>query len=843
MRNVWFLRGWRKYFTAVLLVADLGLGGFSTAMALSGGNAVSNSSPISTPSSVTTNWTTDRHTYDSDYTSPTSLDPHDNNQASFTNLQVSVSQTKDLTDQGVLVSWKGGTPTGSSGASGNYMQIMQCWASKGASGPTPQQCQWGMPNPTIAGQMGLSAASRNLLKGAQADRKQFPNGLCTPEFEHAQIGQVRPGCNVPFWSINDPKKASLGWTNDQYNLPPYGIAQSNEVSYARTAADGTGQYIFNLQSALSAPYLGCGNPQYTTAGNTCWLVVVPRGEYNLNGDLALHETTDSGYGSNYNYVAGSPLSASAWQNRVQFKMQFSPIGASCSLGAAAVRTSGSELISRAFGSWQSTLCSQGTTMGYSEISDGQARSALTSGGSAMSFVGNLPDPSTTTGQTIASAPVANSAIVVSYLIDKNYIQDPSNPDIGANGTLVNDLRLTPLIVAKLLTQSYRQDTPGDGKGVGHSVPATNPDSLLQDTDFLKLNPDFKYFYPGQIPDGLIVPFGDSDAAKAVWTWLRSDAQAKSFLEGNEVDGAKINTAYAGLHLGTDATITAFPKSDTSTFRTGDWPAPGFGTLDMRPFAADFADGAHKTVTANAGVKTIWDSTLNPPQATSVGSQVPGTRFEMAITTSQAAALYGLPTAALVGSPDDTTPGVSATTATISSGSYPLTMSTYAAVNVCTTSLSDLSADAKFLSYAAGAGQAPGTRLGQLPPGYAPLSSADRAKAISMVGALRAEVASPQCASHKKLPPIPGGQGGTGSTNTGGSTGGTTTPTTSTTTPGGTTTPSGGAPKITSDAAPGGITPTAYVTPTAQYALLAALCFFVPCVIAGPTLLLAARNKS
>ena len=44
-----------------------------------------------------------------------------------------------------------------------------------------------------------------------------------------------------------------------------------------------------------------------------------------------------------------------------------------------------------------------------------------------------------------------------------------------------------------------------------------------------------------------------------------------------------------------------------------------------------------------------------------------------------------------------------------------------------TAPSDLGADATFLDYAAGSGQNQGTRLGQLPLGYAPLSSADQAQ--------------------------------------------------------------------------------------------------------------------
>lgn len=852
MQTLWFLRGWRKHVTALLLIADLGVGGFSTAMAASGGAAVA-----TTSSAVTVNWTDSRHAYDPAYSDASNPDPQDPNQPLFKSLKVTVSQTRDLTDQGLQVSWTGAPPTGGSGAPSNYLQIMQCWGSAGASGPTPQQCQWGAPNQAIAAQMGLAAASRDLLVDTLADRKQLPNGTCTAGYIHAQFGQ-RPGCTIPFWSITDPNKAALGWTNDQYNLPPYGAAQSNEVSYARTASDGTGQDIFNLQSALSAPYLGCGNAAQAAAGKTCWLVVVPRGEYDLNGDKASQQDQGGPYGANYNYVAGSPLSASAWQNRIQIQLHFSPIGASCQLGATAVRTAGTELIAGAFNSWQAALCGQGTTFGYSQVTDNQARSALASGGTAMNFMINPPDATTVPGGTIKVAPVASSALVFSYLIDKNYTQNKANTDLGANGTLVTDLRLTPLIVAKLLTQSYRSDTPGNGKGAGASVPASNPDSLLQDPDFLQLNPNFKYFYPTEIPDGLIVPFGDSDAAAKVWAWLQADPQAKSFLQGNSVDGATINNAYRGLNL-SSGTINSFPKNDQSTYRTGDWPAPGYGTLDMRPYAASFSDGAFRTVTANAGKKTNWDITLTPPQATGVGPQVPGNRFEIAITTSEAASLYGLPTAALVSSPSDTSGGVSATPSSITqglagaAGGYPLAMRTYAAINVCATSTSDLAADAKFLDYAAGAGQVSGTALGQLPPGYGPLTSSDTGQTSAAASALRAEVSSPKCASHRSPSGSTGTGTGSGSTPAGsipaGSTGGSggIAPGSGVgSTPGGTapgTGKAGSSAGAQNSVLAGGITEAADVTPAGQYALLAALCFFLPCVVLGPSLLLAARRRT
>lgn len=867
MRTPWFARGRRKYVAAVLLVADLSVGCWSAAMAV-GSSTSGTTTTTGTTGQVTGVASTSSSQVVVHWKDGRTLDPSDKNQGQFTNLQVTVSQTKDLTDQGLLVSWVGGKPTAGSGAPSNYLQIMQCWASPGAA-PTPQQCQWGTPNASNAAQTGLAAAGRDLLVGQQADPKQLPTGQCVPQFTHHQFGQPN-GCTVPFWSATDPHKVALGWTNDQYNAPPFTPAQSNEVTYARTADDGTGQYIFNLQSALTAPYLGCGNPEVRAAGDSCYLVVVPRGEYNLNGELAANEPNDGSYGSNFDYVAGSPLSALAWQDRIQVPLSFTPIGADCKLGSSTFATAGTEFISNAFSSWQAALCTRGTTFGYSKITDPQAREALVPGGGpVMTYQSGPLDPTSAGSSTLVYAPVANSAIVFSYLIDKNYVADPKhlNPDYGKNGTQVTDLKLTPLIVAKLLTQSYRSDTPGDGHGAGVTVPSTNPDSLLQDPDFLALNPNFKFFNATQIPDGLVVPFGNSDAAKQVWAWLRSDSAAKRFLSGQTVDGASINKAYLGLNLATDTSVNFFPKNDQSSYLGPDWPKPGYGTLDLRPYATSFVDAALKVVNANSGKKTIFDPTLTPPQAVGSGAQTPGVRFEIAITTSESAALYGLPSAAIAADPTSAGSAVPPTSATIAaqiagasvptsasgvfgvdpgspvSGGYPLSLRTYAGVNLCATPLPALTADAQFLTYAAGAGQTPGTQVGQLPPGYAPLTSADKAITTAAAAQLRAEVSSPKCSQHKVTKPTPtptpstsGSGTGSGNGDVGGTTTGTTPPASN---PG--TVPAGTRTTVAGDALPGDITPVANISAAGQYGLLAALCFFAPCAVVGPTLLRASRG--
>lgn len=861
----WFLRTRRiRRVAAVALVIDLGLGAFSAAMAVSVGMAApatlaaADPNAPSTSSAVTVKWTDGRQTLDPDYVDDTQLDPTDKNQTLFKDLELTVSQTQDLTDQGLQVSWTGGKPTSASGAAYNFLQIMQCWAGKDATGPSPEQCQWGTPNAALASQTGSYTSTRDLMTDDEADPKQDLG----PAYTHGQFGLGETNA-VPFWSIDDPAKKRLGWTNDAYNQPPFNPGQSNEVTFARTGADGTGRYIVNLQSALSAPYLGCGNPALTKAGNTCWLVVVPRGEYNLNGARA--QDHDTSLPQNYSYVAGSPLSASAWQDRIQVKLGFSPIGASCRLGSNEIPTAGTELAAAAFGSWQAALCDRGVTFGYSQIGDGQARGSVTTGAPPLDFMASPVDPESAGDATIEYAPVATSGLVVSYLIDKNYVTDADNPDAGSNGTMVTDLRLSPLLVAKLLTQSYRRDTPGNGANSG--VPRGNPVSLRADPEFLALNPNFKFFYNSSAPDGLIVPFGDTDAARAVWAWLRSDSAARRFLSGATVGGMKINPAYLDLDLATDTTLASFPKADPSTFLTGDAPPPGFGTLDMAPYSSGFADGARRTVTATAGAKTFWDVTRVPPQYVGGAAQSPGTRFELAITTSQAASLYGLPVATLLGNTSDPDSGVAPTSDAMTTelstrvpagpdgvfkvdpmksvdGGYPLTMQTYAAINVCAAPLAQLTAYATFLDYAAAGGQVPGTKLGQLPLGYAPLNAADRAQTKTVATHLRAEVRKPECASHKASAPAATGKGGASSPSSPPSTN----PSAPSAPANGVTPPATpvGAPPTTTSAptasVAAGITPAAFVTPAARYAVLAALLFALPCLIAGPSIVGAARRR-
>jgi hypothetical protein len=223
------------------------------------------------------------------------------------------------------------------------------------------------------------------------------------------------------------------------------------------------------------------------------------------------------------------------------------------------------MIAAAFTSWQPALCADSATFGYSQIGDGEARRQITGtlgGSSGLAFISNPPEAELVGESELLYAPVANSAVVVAYNIEKNF--RTNSPLSSENGSLVTDLRLNARLIAKLLTQSYKNDVPG---GNNQEHVESNPRSLVVDPEFIDLNPDFAAFQTTIEPAGLMVALGGSDANSLVWKWLQNDPKAKSFLAGQPDQwGMVVNKFYLSLDLENDSEIESFPKADLSTFR-------------------------------------------------------------------------------------------------------------------------------------------------------------------------------------------------------------------------------------------------------------------------------------
>ncbi|RPE78981.1 MULTISPECIES: hypothetical protein [unclassified Frondihabitans] len=666
---------------------------------------------------------------------------------SFKDLSFTVSQTANLLDQAVTVTWKGGHETSQGEYANDYVQLMQCWGHE-ASGPSPEQCEWGAPSTALSSLLGVNTAKRDLVRGDDPAMDPVlrgdaadPDYLLDPPLENPNLKAYR----VPFRSVDGTLAKSTGDLSKIYDA-----STTNEVTAARTAANGSGQVQFETQSSLDAPQLGCGADQKTatgTAPRACWLVIVPRGTHNLDGS----PQTETASGR----ISGSPLSTTAWKNRVVVKLAFQPVSQACPIGNPEQRLVGSEPVLEALTSWQPALCRLGTTYGYSQIGDAESRRQIVSsitGASRLGVVDGPLDPATTTGTTIRYAPVAQSSIVVAFDID--YRLYPDAPAADRNGLQATDLTLNARLVAKLLTQSYPIDVPGLGKG--DATLEANPASIIQDPEFVQLNPAFTKSTSANSPAGLMVALGSSDASSAVWSWLRADPDAKAFLSGSaDPWGMKMNPSYSKLNLATDATLDSFPKTDLTIAKGGDPDETGYGTLDMRPYMNDMHEGAYRTLRADPNEKDSWNPFGQPKGYTSTGPQVPGHRFLLSITDSASAERYGLSTAKLVNANGEalaptsdsvtaavaamkttSVPGVVATDAVAKTpGAYPLTMLSYAAVNVCAASTAELSDYAKFIRYGVGAGQVSGDDRGQLPRGYVPLSATLTAQAVATAKAI------------------------------------------------------------------------------------------------------------
>ena len=668
----------------------------------------------------------------------------------FQDLEVTVSQTQNLTSQGVVVDWRGMNPSVPGEFSRNYMQIMQCWGT--ATNAVPEGCQWGTPQTATQNLVGTFAANRELSEGEDplqeyvGSRFQVPPPSTLPDLKIFR---------VPFQPVNGVST----FVYEQYFAPE----STNEVTAAPVGADGTGTAVFEIQTSLEAPHLGCGG---VVDGSPvkCWLVLVPRGAHYMTGESVPSDLS----------LSGSPLSASNWANRIQVPLGFSPLSYACPIGNAERRVVGSELVSEAITSWQPELCQNTATFGFSQIGDGEARRQIVSnieGSSGLGFV-NKPLTATEAGTArLVYTPVATSAIVVAFNIENQFKN--TSPYFSENGKLVTSLKLNARLMAKLLTQSYRADVPG-GNLAAHV--ANNPRSLRHDPEFLALNPRFRDFVINAEPAGIVVTLGSSDIASMVWAWIRSDSSARAFLAGTpDQYGMVLNKYYKNLELNSDLGIETFPKADLTNYRPNNSvPAPGFGTLDLRPYSNDLFEGALQVRRADPRAKSIWDPTKIPAQFVSGGPQTIGQRFLLAITDLPSARRFGLSMATLV-NPDGTeknptsasiSESISAKVQDATSGmlvspsdlsadpGYPLSTLTYAVTNPCTQTATAVTNYADFLAFATGPGQTAGEEVGQLPEGYIPLTSSLQQAAQDSIARLRSADIQVNC---PVIPPVDPGE--------------------------------------------------------------------------------------
>lgn len=661
----------------------------------------------------------------------------------FADLKVTVDRTDSLVNQAVRVSWEGGQPTqpGNGAFNSNYLQIMQCWGDP-AAGPDRQQCQYG--GRTGDGRGGSFAASRQL---------EYGESLVDPK-ETLTAGRF-----LPFRSVT-------GTTTTGSRSEFFDGNTTNEIPFAKTRADGTGEEFFEVQTALEAFGLGCGaRVAGSDRGRPCFLVVVPRNNQEVDGS----RPPDGKIGT-------SPLSQTNWDQRVVFPLDFERLGEPCTAGQERA-VIGQEEVVEAVSRWQPTLCGAGKAFSYNQISDPLARVRVLGDTPGLSIIGEPVDAANVPeDRRLVYAPVALSSITIALLIEQNPSADATAAEQQLQGSRVLDIQLNQRLVAKLLTQSYAFAVPP-----GAAEVAGNPRALTEDPEFLKLNPEFNSLFYLGVSD-LLVPVGQSDAARQVWQWVLSDPTARQFLAGTpDEDGMAVNTNYTGLA----AAPEEFPKASTACQPAVE-DRPQLCALERKPYAADFHDAARSTGRGDNLARLEFNPVAIPPAWVKSVPPPSGGRAVLAITDAASAARYGLQTASLRNASGEY---VKATSGSVLAGlaargpspvagvslpapatpvptAYPLTTVSYAVTAPAKLDRAAGTDYAAFLTYAVGAGQTPGVAVGTLPAGYVPLPEAQRAQTRAAAGRIAAEAGLPITAATP--PQTPGGT----DTPTGGTDGGT-----------------------------------------------------------------------
>ncbi|MBO1902833.1 hypothetical protein J4H92_12845 [Leucobacter weissii] len=360
--------------------------------------------------------------------------------APFPDLKVTVSQTKDLVNQGIRITWTGGKrssrPSGSNGGE-NFLQIAQCWGEdKDNPGhPDRRTCQYGgtlgygsMRDATqgrtqVADQdkrytvaeargrvyTGIPFVAVN-SRGSVDDRKAPSDRVVTAIQRDANSSVYYDG--NPGWAIKRDGNAVDLNTNTFFTRNT-----TNEVNWAPSSADGSGSVPFEVQTAMQSPGLGCGNVAAgSSKAQSCWLVIIPRGEKD-NGS---------------NSIDKPGIWWDSWEHHVATKLEFRPLGSRCDIGTQEQQIAGSELLVNVIASWQPQLCSGKNGAAFVHRIGAETDALRDASGTTPSALAltSLPLDTANAGldkDPLAYAPIALSGLSISFAIDSSPQTSPREP--------------------------------------------------------------------------------------------------------------------------------------------------------------------------------------------------------------------------------------------------------------------------------------------------------------------------------------------------------------------------------------------------------------------------------
>jgi hypothetical protein len=494
--------------------------------------------------------------------------------------------------------------------------------------------------------------------------------------------------------------------------------------------------------------------------------------------------------------------ASNWRNRISVPITFATSSNVCNVVSSSnvVLLYGSTPMSEATQQWAPKFCTDPTKFVFRHVQTGEpsaenllglgltnpddASSPSPSASSSGSASATSPSASASaTGPPGGAGPATNSveAVLESRAPDDGFTLPTIQAPVAVTGFAISyiiddtqgheytQLKLTPRLLAKLMTESY-PDIPN----VSQRYPALsqNPLDITHDPEFIALNPNIPVGLSGRDAASTLYSLSsDSDTMLALTSYINADPEARAWLNGTpDPWGMVVNPNYKGISL----PVASWPLLDSFIANFGNQgandcidnnPVPWLplvasptSTLVAIAQAIQFAAPLSQTVCVlGGGVGSLGD------KLTTNGREAPGFRFMIGLTSLGDAEYYSLDTAQLQTyqvSPDPTARFTSdvgrlfagPTNAALlaaarlaapdevsgtwpipydalrddpaNSGAYPGTMFVYAAIPTAGLPTLDAADFATLLRFAVTQGQVPGFDNGELPPGYAPMTVAN-----------------------------------------------------------------------------------------------------------------------
>lgn len=689
---------------------------------------------------------------------------------------VTMDQTTDIHQRQVIhVSWSGveasrgywDPPPAETDTTAFPVVIIECWGVDSKETPMdPRHCE------------GAPWFQHKLSDFSGADLYSSMTGPGHPN--PTDLGPYRDSLrfeavNHTVYDMEDAKSIPTGLQGASSALPYNALSTYSLGNPKGNGHDGHRENVeFEVRGGSDLSELGC------SATQACTIEVIPivlpwcdkntasvTGKYYCNNrykpTAPIGSSLDGsdGYTTLYSYSSMWWMNTN-WQNRFSFPITMAPEPGECAGSDQDQRPKaeleGSEPAKTVLGAWGQSFCldrRRSFKLSHTVVPEEKARTDLTSndiggyGANAIFTtrpVGNSPRP-------LVHAPVAVTGWTVAYKIDDN------------NKQPYTDLTLSPLLLAKLLTESY--------SGAPNREPTLsgNPAGLFLDPEFKALNPNFK------IPIALTLQQNGkeiqvmwdtqtSDSFGSMFAYIDADAEARAWLNGkpDSYSGMVVNPAYRGLPAPqmyfqlldnwkyVDTTPVP-PGGYTSCHRVN--PIPWYSEINQT--SSSLEDSATLALARKNPHQICFDDSTNHVWKKWLNSSPVGQRYSIAFTTIPFAEQYGLnvaklqshlpgskpvipsgwenPTndrnrydslgAALGYTKQDKATGVVSPDWSIFpfSGAYAGVMPVYATIPTAGLDKVVATQYADFLEFAAEDGQTPGYGAGQLPPGYSPLPEA------------------------------------------------------------------------------------------------------------------------